>query len=347
MRTSARVRRAWGLVVCTALALGAACGDNRSAPLEPSPAPDPPAAVGDVAVAGRAVDALSGTPMAGVTIRVTGHPDVTTDEAGVFVVPGGASGLPRRPITAESPAIVARTTYVRVPDSAVHLTLIPASFDLASFDAMFRGDGHLRRWTRAPRLVVARRALTYVDNATTLTATDQAIDDIELQQLVDDLRDGLATLTGGTFTAFADVRIEEAAAGTPVQLSRTDTIFVFRADGLHGATRFDGYTRWFWNDDGEVVRAVAMLDREYDASASALARRALRIHELGHALGWRHVEGITSVMNPRSPALPTEFDRAGAVLAFARAPLNRSPDVDTPGATVNRTGERLYSAEAP
>jgi len=57
------------------------------------------------------------------------------------------------------------------------------------------------------------------------------------------------------------------------------------------------------------------------------------MHELGHALGYQHVESRTSIMNPSVGPEPTEFDRLGAIIAFARPAGNKSPDVD-PAATV-------------
>jgi hypothetical protein len=68
------------------------------------------------------------------------------------------------------------------------------------------------------------------------------------------------------------------------------------------------------------------LDRDFDRNDSR--RRLLRIHELGHALGWQHVTSRTSIMNPAIGPEPTDFDRAGAVIAFQRPPGNRSPDTD-------------------
>jgi hypothetical protein len=68
------------------------------------------------------------------------------------------------------------------------------------------------------------------------------------------------------------------------------------------------------------------LDRDFDRNDSR--RRLLRIHELGHALGYRHVTSRTSIMNPSIGPEPTDFDGAGAVLAFQRPVGNRSPDVD-------------------
>jgi hypothetical protein len=68
------------------------------------------------------------------------------------------------------------------------------------------------------------------------------------------------------------------------------------------------------------------LDRDFDRNDSR--RRLLRMHELGHALGYQHVTSRASIMNPSIGAEPTEFDRSAAVIAFARPPGNRSPDAD-------------------
>ena len=68
------------------------------------------------------------------------------------------------------------------------------------------------------------------------------------------------------------------------------------------------------------------LDRDFDHSDNR--RRLLRIHELGHALGYQHVTSRTSVMNPAIGPEPTDADRAGAVIAFQRPPGNKSPDID-------------------
>ena len=77
--------------------------------------------------------------------------------------------------------------------------------------------------------------------------------------------------------------------------------------------------------------------------------RSLRVHELGHALGYRHVTAALSVMNATALLEPTAFDRDATRIAFDRQPGNRSPDVDPDSATTNRlnTAGRRWSAPLP
>ena len=332
---------------------GGACDRDRRSPIDPTPTPDPglpapPAAAGTF-LSGSAVDAISGTPVAGVSIRVAGFEPVSSGVDGRFSIGGEPPGTRQnRAVTASSSSTIERATWIRVPGDEVYLSLIPASFDLSSFDAMFRGEGALRRWARRPALVIERSALAVTaTDAASAIATGDVMDDAEAQRLADDLAWALGALTGGTYDTFSDVRIQASPAGATVPTNQGDVIFAARYDGLSASKQYEGYTRWFWNGGGELVRATLMLDRDYDATALQTRRRALRAHELGHALGWRHIESRTSVMNPVGPAEPTDFDRAGAAIAFQRPPLNRTPDVDASASTVNRDNGRIYSAGAP
>jgi hypothetical protein len=78
-----------------------------------------------------------------------------------------------------------------------------------------------------------------------------------------------------------------------------------------------------------------MLDRTFEISGSPY-QRALRTHELGHGLGYSHVDIRQSVMNSSGRVSITDFDRGGARIAFLRPPMNMSPDIDPDPITVNR-----------
>ena len=67
--------------------------------------------------------------------------------------------------------------------------------------------------------------------------------------------------------------------------------------------------------DGTITSGTVLLDEDSDRDAER--HRLLRIHELGHALGYNHVASERSVMNPTIGAEPTPFDRRVARIAFA------------------------------
>lgn len=321
------------LPLCILLAVASACGDSRS---PSSPTPPPPSS--DTLVTGQTTDAVSGVAINGASLRIDGFDTVMSQGGGAFTVAGTPAASQSRAVIITSPETVERQTRVRVPGPHAVFTLIPRSFDLASFNQMFRGrDDYLRRWTSPPSLVVVPRVLAFTSvEADQFTAQGATLSETELQALVSDLNWSLAQMTGGTYTAFASTQIEHVAEGASVTVSRHGQIVVARYAGLQQATTFVGYGRWSWNADGEMLRGIVMLDPDYEDRIGYERRRSLRAHEVGHALGWEHLETRPSVMNAAVRLLPTEFDVAGAALAFRRPPLNRSPDIDPASATVSR-----------
>jgi hypothetical protein len=287
------------------------------------------------AISGRAVDVLSGQAIGGVRVRIDGAGDVTTDGSGAFTVTGAAGAGPQK-VTLTSAATVERQTRIRVPGDDATLTLIPRSLDLRAFDEMLRSRGGLLRWMDAPRLVVQRRVLTFSNTSDmSYVATTETMSDEDTQALIADLSWALPQLTGGTFTGFAGVDIEVANEGEAVTIARPGVIVVARYEGLSASISAWGYGRWAWNPAGAVVAGAIMLDNGFEQSGSP-HRRSLRAHELGHALGYDHVSGGTSVMNISGQIEPTFFDRDATTIAFRRQPLNQSPDIDPDPTTVNR-----------
>jgi hypothetical protein len=130
------------------------------------------------------------------------------------------------------------------------------------------------------------------------------------------------------------VSTETPSEGAAVSVQRDGAIVVARYQGLQAVTGYTGYGRWATLGDGTVTAGVVLYDADFDRTASA-NRRTLRVHELGHALGYSHVMARPSVMNSSPSAGPNDFDRDAARIAFQRAPGSKSPDVDPDSFVVN------------
>ena len=137
--------------------------------------------------------------------------------------------------------------------------------------------------------------------STTLSAADR-------QGLVDDLSYGLPLLTGDTFRAFPSVTTRASAEGELVNLLVDGRITVARCRGLLSARGAAGLSRWSYQTDGSVTGGMICLDADRDAGAPPF-RRGVRVHELGHALGYQHVTVRTSIMNI-TVALDAQIGRA-------------------------------------
>src|SRR5262249_31744305 len=161
--------------------------------------------------------------------------------------------------------------------------------DLNSFDEMFRSSNNqLQRWTTAPALVVVASVMNYkTGTGDEYSATGEQLTDDEVSMLIAHLTEGLALLTGGTYTAFSAIDIERPASGTRVSAARQGKIVVGRYNGIQTFTSTIGYGQWLAGPDGTVTGGSMYLDRDFDRDDGH--RRLLRIHELGHALGYMHV----------------------------------------------------------
>jgi hypothetical protein len=150
--------------------------------------------------------------------------------------------------------------------------------------------------------------------------------DVEASSLASHLTEALTLLSGGTYTAFESTTLERPAAGDSVSVKRPGKIVVGRYYSMPTMDGTIGLATWFEQSDGTVNGGVVFLDEPFDHNDNR--RRLLRYHELGHALGYRHVTSRTSIMNPVIGPEPTDFDREAAVIAYQRPPGNRSPDRD-------------------
>ncbi len=240
---------------------------------------------------------------------------------------------------------VNRSVAMKVTGNAVTVSMIPSSFNLNAFDELLRTP-LLRRWTSAPGLRLQTRTLTFEDvNQADAVAEDAAWSDGEVAEVEADLLWALPQLTGGTFEAFASVSRQSAAIGDRVSLLNTGVITVARVRGLRTRTGFAGYGRWQFQNDGTVVGGSVMLDYDFELTAPQ-QRRAVRAHELGHALGYDHVSAVPSLMNATGRSAPVPFDLEATTIAFRRPPGNVRPDADPSSASLNSLLEAQWSRGA-
>jgi hypothetical protein len=329
------VRLPAAFVVC-ALVASVACG-GKSAPLSPTLPETTAAPAGSVRVfQGQTASAADTTSFGGVSVRLGTLQPITSDASGFFSVDSAPAGMSS--IELIGPSIVDRRTDVRLPsDGVVRFGLIPSSFDLPAFNEMFRGShDRLQRWTTAPSLVVLTTVMKFENSeATSAESTGEQIPAGEVDGMIRDLTEGLATLTANTFTAFGQVIRESPGAGSRASMTRNNQIVVARFRDLRTATSSVGFGRWAERDDGAVTGGAMFLDGAYDGTSE---KRKLRTHELGHALGYKHVSLRPSIMNPVLGNDVTDFDRQGASIAFQRPVGNRAPDTD-PATSVRSLSE--------
>ena len=302
---------------------------------------DPSGSGGDTTLRGQTVSAIDGVAAPNLSVRV-GNQSVTSDGSGNFQLDLGGNGTYR--VTVRGNGVVERETRINGPGSGItKLSLIPSSFDLEAFDQMFRAlNSRLARWTTRPSLVVLGTVLDYRSTGETYEATNESMTEEELTQMIGHLTEGLAFLTGRTYQSFESVTIERPAAGSRFAPFRPGSIVVGRYKNISLFARTIGWGQWAEAADGTVTGGAIFLDRDFDREDSR--RRLLRVHELGHALGYQHVETRTSIMNPAIGPEPNEFDRAGALIAFQRPVGNTSPDVDpTNAAVLSSTGAVRWS----
>jgi hypothetical protein len=110
---------------------------------------------------------------------------------------------------------------------------------------MFRSlNAQLGRWTSRPALVVLGSVMDYRTVGTSYEATGEQLSEEELTLMVLQLTEGLALLTGNTYTSFASVEIERPAAGSRETPLRSGTIVVGRYNGIATFARTIGWGQW-------------------------------------------------------------------------------------------------------
>ena len=196
----------------------------------------------------------------------------------------------------------------------------PSSPDLETqaLDEMLRGSkGQIQRWVAPPELVVLGSVMEYRrGDPAEYPATSEVLSDAEVNALIEDLTAALATLTGDTFRNFSAINRQQISAGAVVRVTQPNRIVVGRYRDVQRHLNTIGLGGRASRADGTITAAAILLDADFDQTN--VARRLLRTHELGHALGYNHVQSRLSIMNPRIGPELTEFDRRAASIAFQK-----------------------------
>lgn len=195
--------------------------------------------------------------------------------------------------------------------------------DTAALDELLRGaDGIVKHWNHPPALVILDSVLMFREGeVSTYTATDEQLTTTEDEELVCDLTDALRLLTGNTYLNFASIHHESVRAGTEVRVLRSGQVVAGRYRSVQNLVHTIGLGGRASKSDGTITSAAIILDNDFDRTSPQ--RWLLRTHELGHALGYNHVQSRISIMNPSIGPEPTAFDREAARVAF-RVPSTNS-----------------------
>jgi hypothetical protein len=184
------------------------------------------------------------------------------------------------------------------------------ALDAAAVREMLEGpSGRRETWTITPTLVVLSSVLDYErgDMTTGFPVTNRRLTPKEIENLRADLTTALVELSDGRLNNFHDVVVETPNTHAVISLFQPGRIVVGRFRGLRKKTGNLGYGGRAARRSGAIAGAVVMLDERADRDKSG--RRLIRMHELGHALGYNHVTSRPSIMNPRAGSTMSDFDR--------------------------------------
>ena len=277
-------------------------------------------------ITGQIVDILSGGAASTVTLDIEQLGQVQAAADGTFRIDFQTGG--RFHVSASGSAFTARSTTIALPGTTPLISLIPASFNLRAFDEMFRGwpeFAGLTRWTKPPSLLIETSLLPEYGST---TAADTQLEAPEIDDVILRMAAALPQLTGGVYQSFRSVTRRTTSPGATVDMP-LDTVTVVHY--LRPVPQVCGYAGPALDQELAVVQGRVWLDRDWLQCNPRAA-----VHELGHALGYSHVESAVSIMNPAPASGPTAFDRDAAIVGFARQTGNQAPDNDPEPRPINQ-----------
>lgn len=202
-----------------------------------------------------------------------------------------------------------------LPNSADRPAAVAAADSRAIVEMMNGSNGRFEQWSEVPELVVLTSVMQFqAGESAEYMATTDVLGPEDVDDLVTELTSALSLLTGGAFERFAAIRSESVVPGTSTRVIRKHQIVVGRYRNVRHVAGILGLGGRSVRADGVISGAAVILDDEYDRTGPK--RALLRTHELGHALGYHHVESRQSIMNPRIGSDPTDLDQQIATIAY-------------------------------
>jgi hypothetical protein len=303
----------------------------------------------------RASDVLTGAAIRDATVAGSGVTGGTTDSNGLLTLMATSASTFAIDITSSS--YIPRNTLLKIPGADAGVSLIPNTLDLPAFDCMFRNSplandvcapSGLQRWTTTPALRIISNVVQFNASGPTYAATSEGLTSEEIQKITADLSYGLPLLSGGVFQAFAGVTNQVVVSGEAVTLLSDGSITFARCSGLNAARGSAGYGQWQFRTDDVVTGGMLCIDRDFDLSGSTLGL-GVRLHELGHALGYKHIKAEIKrdvLMNPMITINDlSPWDRDVAKIAFQRPTGNRTPDTDPATFSTNRLTTHIMTVD--
>lgn len=284
----------------------------------------PPASPGGFTLSGDVTATNGGQGLSGVTLQI-GNVTGQTDASGKFSL-SFATGVGTLPVTISGPGLVTRQTWAAAGSSrtlALAAIVEGGGFDLGFYRQLVRNGleapatlRNLDRWNVAPRFYVR-----------TVDQAGEAIPSAITTRVGQNLLEAMTAWTGGKYSSKVDFgpdnRDGEAGWVTVRFYNPVDPSACARSE-IAGTRIWLNYLGAGCKCGGVVAPAVV-------------------VHEVGHTLGFWHVDSPKDVMYRQLSAcelLPSERERYHANIAYTRTVGNADPDTD-PSSTVFQTQAKV------